>query len=221
MYLVLLGPPGTGKGTQAKLIAEKLDLAHVSTGDMFRDAIAAGTPLGTKAKAYMDRGELVPDEITIGMLEQRLREADAREGAIFDGFPRTTGQAAALDSMLARTGATIRAALYISASDGELIRRLAGRWVCPSCGEIYQAASRPPRQAGVCDKCQSKLTQRDDDSEAVIRERLIKQRPTEELLGHYREDAKLVEVDGEAPVDRVTAALLAAIDSSQPEPAAR
>jgi adenylate kinase len=221
VYVVLLGPPGTGKGTQAKLIAERLGLAHVSTGDMFREAVANGTELGKRAKTYMDRGELVPDEVTIGMLGERIQQPDAQRGAIFDGYPRTRPQAEALDAALASQGKSADIALHITASDDELVRRLGGRWTCPSCGEIYQEASRPPRQPGICDACGGRLTQRDDDRAEVVRQRLEKQRPPGDLLAHYRAQGKLVEVNGEQDVDKVTQELLESIGRVTQQPAKR
>ena len=221
LYLILLGPPGTGKGTQAKLIAERLGLAHVSTGDMFREAVAQGTELGLRAKGYMDRGELVPDEVTIGMLEQRIQQADAQRGVVFDGYPRTLQQAEALDAALARRGWSADLTLHITASDEEIVRRLSGRWLCKNCGEIYHELTRPPRQAGVCDACGSALYQRDDDKPEVARQRLEKQRPPEALLAYYRGRGRLVEVDGQQPVQTVTRDLLAAIDQRAEAPAPR
>lgn len=221
MQIVLLGPPGTGKGTQAKLMAERLDLAHVSTGEMFRDAVAAGTDLGKRAKAYMDRGELVPDEVTIGMLEARMRQPDAQKGMVYDGFPRTRAQAEALDAWLARLGLAVDIALLITADDDEIVRRLSGRWMCPKCGEIFQDTSRPPRQPGVCDACGSRLTQRQDDKAEVIRERLERQRPPADLLEHYRSRGKLAKVDGQRDVDEVASQLLETIASLGKQPAKR
>lgn len=224
LYLILLGPPGTGKGTQAKRIAERLGLAHVSTGDMFREAIAQGTKLGLEAKAYMDRGELVPDGLPISMLEQRIQQPDAQHGVVFDGFPRTLQQAQALDAALARQGRSANLALHITTSDEEIVRRLSGRWLCKGCGEIYHELTRPPKQPGVCDACGSALYQRDDDQPDVVRQRLQKQRPPEAFLSYYRGQGKLVEVDGQQPVDTVTRDLLAAIQqraavsSTKPRP---
>lgn len=212
LFLVLLGPPGTGKGTQAKLIAERLGLAHIATGDLFREAVQQGTELGQRVKAYMDKGELVPDEVTIATLLERIERPDARHGALFDGFPRTLQQAQALDSALARRGAAVALALHVTASDDEIVRRLTGRWLCPNCGEIYHEQARPPKAAGVCDACGSALAQRDDDSPEVVRRRLELQRPAKELLDHYRAQGKLIDIDGEQDVDRVTRDLLAAIE---------
>lgn len=214
MELILLGPPGTGKGTQAKIIAERLGLAHVSTGDMFREAVQLGTELGHKAKAYMDRGDLVPDELTIAMLEERIRQPDAARGAVFDGYPRTVEQAQALSAALRRQGKEEQAALLVNASDDEIVRRLGGRWVCRSCGEIYHEESRPPREAGRCDQCGGELYQRQDDRPEVVLERLRRQRPSSELLDYYRDRGLLVEVDGEQDIQAVTRELLEAIEAA-------
>ncbi len=212
MYLILLGPPGTGKGTQAKRIAERVGLVHIATGDMFREHVQRGTELGKQAKAYMDRGELVPDEVTIAMLVDRIQQPDAQQGALFDGYPRTLQQAKALDAALARAGKAVDAALHITASDDEIVRRLSGRWLCSRCGEIYHERERPPKKPGVCDQCGGELRQRDDDRPEVVRERLQRQRPPEELLAHYRDAGKLIPVDGEREVEAVTRDLLAAIE---------
>ena len=212
MYLILLGPPGTGKGTQAKRIAERLGLLHIATGDMFREAVQQDSELGRLAKSYMDRGELVPDEVTIAMLEERIDQPDAREGAIFDGYPRTLGQARALDEALRRRGKAVDIALHVTASDAVIVQRLSGRWLCDGCGEIYHEQHRPPKQEGRCDGCDGQLKQREDDKPDVVRERLRRQRPSEELLAHYRDRDDLVDIDGEGDIDAVTRDLLAAIE---------
>ena len=218
LYLVLLGPPGTGKGTQAKLIAEQLGLAHIATGDLFREAAQQGSELGRRAKAYMDRGELVPDEVTIEMLVERIQRPDAQQGVVFDGYPRTLQQAAALDGALARRGGAVALALHVRASDDEIVRRLGGRWLCTGCGEIYHEQARPPKQAGVCDACGGALGQRDDDKPEVVRRRLELQRPSQELLGHYRAQGKLIDIDGEQEMDAVTRGLLGAIEQARTKP---
>ena len=212
MYLVLLGPPGTGKGTQAKRIAQRLGLVHIATGDMFREAAQQGSELGLRAKSYTDRGELVPDELTIAMLVERIQQPDAQRGVIFDGYPRTLQQATALGEALAQQGDAVAAALHVSASDDEIVRRLSGRWLCSGCGEIYHEQHRPPHRPQVCDRCGSALIQRDDDKPEVVRKRLARQRPPEELLAHYRRQGELVEVNGEQEADAVTRDLLAAIE---------
>jgi adenylate kinase len=215
LFLVLLGPPGTGKGTQAKLIAERLGLAHIATGDLFREAVQQGTGLGKRAKEFMDLGELVPDDVTIAMLLERIQRPDAQHGVVFDGFPRTVQQARALDDALAGRGVAVALALHVTASDDEIVRRLTGRWLCPGCGEIYHEQTRPPKTAGVCDACGSALTQRDDDKPEVVRRRLELQRPAKDLLEHYQAQRKLIDVDGEQGVERVTRDLLAAIEGAR------
>jgi adenylate kinase len=211
MNLILLGPPGTGKGTQAKLIAQELDAVHIATGDLFRDAVKQGTELGARAKEYMDRGDLVPDEVTISMLLDRLDQPDAQGGAIFDGFPRTLHQAQALDEALAAKGKETDTALLITAPDDEIVRRLSGRWLCPNCGAIYHEQTQPPTRDKTCDKCGNELHQRDDDKPDVVRARLEKQRPPAEMLNYYRDQGKLVDIDGARAPEEVTRDLLAAI----------
>lgn len=212
MYVILLGPPGTGKGTQAKIAAERLGLAHVATGDLFRENVRNGTELGKQVKAFMDKGDLVPDELTVAMLLDRIAKPDAHGGVLLDGFPRTLQQAEALDKALQAGGKDVDLAVHVTASDNEIVRRLGGRWLCPDCGEIYHEMSRPPKKSGICDACGGELYQRDDDKPDVVRERLRLQRPPETLLGHYAAQGKLAEVDGEQDVDTVTRELLAAIE---------
>ncbi len=211
MFIVLLGPPGAGKGTQAQRIAEATGLLHISTGDMFRENVRNETELGKLAKTYMDRGDLVPDEVTIQMLLERISRPDAAQGVMFDGFPRNVVQAEALDRALADRGAKINHALLISVSDEELVARLGGRWICRQCGTLYHERNDPPKQAGVCDKCGGELYQRDDDRPEVVRNRLEKQKPPADLIDHYRKQGVLTEIDGERPLDDVTASLLEAI----------
>jgi adenylate kinase len=207
--IVLLGGPGAGKGTQAPVLAQRLGLAHVSTGDLFRAAVRDGTPLGVTAKSYMDRGELVPDQVTIDMLLERVAQPDAAAGVILDGFPRTAAQADALDRALAGQGQSVELAPYIEISEDEMVRRLASRWVCRQGGHVYNAQVSPPRVAGVCDVDGSELYQRDDDKPEVVRARLAAQLPPlYEVVDHYRRAGKLESVDGNQAIDDVTAALL-------------
>ncbi|GIW16420.1 MAG: adenylate kinase [Tepidiforma sp.] len=211
MYIVLLGPPGAGKGTQAQRIAAATGLVHISTGDMFREHVRNNTELGQLASQYMSRGELVPDEVTIKMLLERISRDDAKAGAMFDGFPRNVVQAKALDEALAARGAKVDRALLITVSDEELVARLGGRWICRNCGRLYHERNDPPRQPGICDACGGELYQRDDDRPEVVRARLEKQKPPADLIEHYRKAGVLREIDGERSLDEVTAALLEAI----------
>jgi adenylate kinase len=212
VYLILLGAPGTGKGTQAKILAERKGWLQVSTGDMLREAVAAGTALGRAAKNYMDAGALVPDEVVIGMLVERIKGPDARAGFVLDGFPRNLAQAVALDQALSKESKAIDLALNIVAPDAELVRRLSGRWICRDCGAIYQEDSNPPKVAGACDRCGGKLYQRDDDKPETVSNRLQGQKPPADLLAHYRDAGKLVDVDGVQAVDKVTRDLLDALE---------
>jgi adenylate kinase len=207
--LVLLGAPGAGKGTQAPILAERLGLLHLATGDMFRAAFRSGTPLGLEAKAYMDRGDLVPDDLTIRMLLERLHQPDAGAGVILDGFPRTEAQARALDAALAREGTRVEAAPYIEIPDAELLRRLSGRWICRASGHPYHEDLNPPRVRGVCDVDGSDLMQRADDRPDVVQARLDAQLPPfREVVDHYRRAGLLRPVDGMRSIETVTRALL-------------
>ena len=213
MRIVLLGPPGAGKGTQAAIIAERKRIAHVASGDLFRMHLGAGSELGVLAKTYMDRGELVPDEVTIRMVLDRTAAGDAVEGYVLDGFPRTIEQAAALDNALAGQGQALDATALIEVDTEELVRRLAGRWICRDCQTPYHEVSAPPAAAGVCDACGGALYQRDDDRSEVVRARLeTYERQTAPLTGYYEQQGKLVRVDGEQAVDVVTAELLKCVE---------
>ncbi len=211
MFIVLLGPPGAGKGTQAQRIAEATKLLHISTGDMFRENVRNETELGKLAKTFMDRGDLVPDDVTIGMLLERISRPDAAQGAMFDGFPRNVVQASALDDALKTRGGKIGRALLISVADDELIARLGGRWICRNCGQLYHERNDPPSVAGRCDKCGGELYQREDDRPAVVRTRLEKQKPPLDLIEHYRTAGVLHEIDGQRSLDAVSHDLLEAI----------
>ena len=207
--LVLLGAPGAGKGTQAPILAERLGLAHVATGDLFRAAAKSGTALGLEAKSYMDRGELVPDDVTIRVLLDRLGLPDARNGVILDGFPRTEAQARALDGALAAMGSRVGSAPYIEVPVEELVRRLTGRWICRASGHPYNEALNPPRVAGICGEDGSELYQRPDDRADVVQARLDAQLPPFwEVVDHYRRAGVLLPVDGRRPVEAVTEALM-------------
>ena len=211
MYIVLLGPPGAGKGTQAQRIAAATRLLHISTGDMFRENVKNQTALGKLANEYMSKGELVPDEVTIKMLLERISRDDARAGAMFDGFPRNVAQAKALDAALSGAGARVDHALLISGADDELIARLGGRWICRGCGKLYHERNDPPKTARVCDACGGELYQREDDRPEVVSARLEKQKPPADLIEHYRAAGVLKQIDGQRSLDDVTAALLEAI----------
>lgn len=205
MHVILLGLPGAGKGTQASRLSTGLGLAHITTGELFRENIRLGTDLGKTAKPYVEGGRLAPDEITIGMLLDRIAKPDTQRGFMLDGFPRNTEQARALDKALAGQEKRIDKAAYIRVDTGELVRRLAGRWSCPKCGAVYHETSQPPRTAGVCDNCGAQLYQREDDKPEVVRTRLeVNLAQLEPLLSYYREQEKLVEVDGQRTPEAVS-----------------
>ena len=186
MFIVLLGAPGSGKGTVGKILAENLKLAHISTGDLFRENLKNETELGKKAKSYMDKGELVPDEITLKMLEKRMEEADVENGAILDGFPRTENQAVVLDKLLESKGNKVDMALNIDVPFEEIVERIANRRSCKGCNEIYNVVFNPPKQEGKCDKCGGELYQREDQKPEVVQNRLeVYKKTSEELINYY------------------------------------
>jgi adenylate kinase len=210
--LVMLGAPGAGKSTRAKLLAELLGLLHVASGDLFREAVAQGTPLGREAKKYMRRGALVPDSIVTGMIEDRLSRPDAAAGVVLDGFPRTREQAEAFDASLARRGQRLTAAVYIGVREAELVRRLSGRWVCRANGHLFHATDGPPKVPGVCDYDGSELYQREDDRPETVRARLEQQLPPMfDVVDYYRDAGVLLTVDGEQEFDQVKDSLLRAL----------
>lgn len=210
--ILLVGAAGAGKGTQATLLASDLGLRHVATGDLFRAALRDRTPLGEQARAYMERGDLVPDDITIRLVGEALARPDAAAGVVLDGFPRTAVQAVALDRVLAGSGERVSRVVALNVPEEELVARLSGRWSCPTCGTPYHAVFDPPRRAGTCDKDGTALVQRDDDREEVVRARLAKQGPPmREVIAHYRDQGLLREVDGNRPIDVVTAAVRASV----------
>jgi adenylate kinase len=212
MRLVLVGPPGAGKGTQAQFVAAHLSVAQVSTGDIFRANVSQGTPLGKQAKEYMDAGDLVPDEVTVAMVRERLAERDTQRGFLLDGFPRTVPQAAQLDEMLAEMQAALDVVLELVVDDGEVIRRLSGRRTCHDCGHIWHVDFDPPTAEGVCDNCGGELFQRDDDQAETIRHRLeVYYEQTAPLIGYYAEHGILVGIDAMGPVDDVTERASAAL----------
>jgi adenylate kinase len=211
-YIVLIGAPGAGKGTQAARLREHLNLPHVASGDLFRENLKNRTELGLKAKAYMDRGELVPDDVTIAMVMERLSRPDCANGALLDGFPRTIAQAEALDQALAATGRKIGVVPYIAVPDEALVERLSGRWLCRTCGESYHTLFNPPRRAGVCDKDGGELYQRDDDKPETVRNRLkVYWQQTSPLIDYYRRRGVLVEINGDQAIETVEADLKAAV----------
>jgi len=204
MNLVLVGPPGAGKGTQAVRLQEAYEIPHISTGDMFRKAIKEETELGKKAKEYIDQGELVPDEVTIGIVRERLAQDDCQQGFILDGFPRTVNQADALNTILADMNTSLDAVINIKVSDAEVIDRLSGRRICKSCGASYHVKFNPPKVAGVCDECGGELYQREDDNSNTIQQRLnVYSEQTSPLINYYQELDLLRTVNGEDSLDNV------------------
>jgi adenylate kinase len=204
MKIVMLGAPGAGKGTQAKRIAAEYGIPHISTGDIFRANIKAGTELGKKAKAFMDQGALVPDEVTIGMLMDRIHEADCEKGYVLDGFPRTIPQAESLTKALAAEGNKIDAAVDIDVPDENIVNRMGGRRACLSCGDTYHIVFNAPKKEGVCDTCGSALVLRDDDKPETVQKRLaVYHEQTQPLIDYYRAEGVLKSVDGTQAMDKV------------------
>ena len=202
MRLIFLGPPGAGKGTQARALAQEWGVPQIATGEMLREAVAAGTPLGREARRIMDTGALVPDDVIVGLIAERLRQPDAARGFILDGFPRTIGQAEALDRLLKDLGQALDAVVYFEVAEPELLRRLTGRRLCRQCQTAFHLVSAPPNRDGVCDRCGGELYQREDDSEATVRKRLdVYGRQTSLLLDYYRTRGLLTPVNGEGAID--------------------
>lgn len=215
-FIVLVGPPGAGKGTQAKILSETSKLAHVSSGDLFRENLKNQTDLGKLAKSYMDKGELVPDDVTISMIRDRISRPDCEAGAILDGFPRTPSQAEALEKMLAEFGSEVSAVPYITAAEQVLVERASGRWTCREQGHIYHQTFSPPKQAGVCDVDGSELYQRDDDKVETVTKRIhVYLEQTMPLVEYYRSTGRLIEIDGTQAVEKVTSELLAALENKK------
>lgn len=211
-FIVLLGPPGVGKGTQAKILSERTKLAHISSGDLFRENLKNQTELGKMAQTYMTRGELVPDDVTIGMIHDRLSRPDCKSGAILDGFPRTPTQADALESMLEEFDGQVDAVPVIVVAENELVERLSNRWTCRASGHIFNGKTNPPKEAGKCDFDASDLYQRDDDTAATVKHRIqVYMNQSLPLISYYRERGKLVEIDGMRPIEEVTQALMDAL----------
>jgi len=213
LYIVFLGAPGAGKGTQAATVAGKLNLAHVATGDMFREAQKQETELAKQARAYMEKGELVPDGITIQMVLERIAAPDCEKGVIFDGFPRNLKQAEALDEALGKQGKMIGSVIYIKVSEAELLERLGGRWICRQCQTPYHMVNSPPQTPGKCDRCGGELYQRSDDTPETVRERLrVYFAETAPLIDYYARTGKLLEAGGEGSVEDVRERILASLE---------
>lgn len=209
MKLIIMGAPGAGKGTQAARISRHLSIPAISTGDILREAIAAGTEMGEQAKSYIDRGHLVPDEVMIGIIKDRLAQEDCKNGYILDGFPRTIPQAEALDAM----GAEIDKVLSLEVSDNRIVERMSGRRVCPKCGATFHTDHNPPKVAGICDKCGAELIRRKDDAPETVAARLkVYHNQTEPLKGYYKQSGKLVIAEGQEDVEDTTAVVFSALE---------
>ncbi len=212
MHIVLLGTPGSGKGTQAGIISQRLGIPHIASGDLFRQAMERGDELGERVKSYLDKGLLVPDEITIGMIQERIAAADCINGFILDGFPRTLEQAKALDRVLEERGQVIDRVIYIKVSAEELVRRLGGRFICRSCQTPYHQIASPPRVEGRCDRCGGELYQRPDDSPETVRKRIeVYFAETAPLIDYYKEVGKLAGIDGERGIEEIAEELASAL----------
>ena len=216
MYIILLGAPGSGKGTQAAYVAQKLSLVHIASGNLLRQAVEQGTELGRQTKPYMEKGVLVPDPISIRIVLERMSAPDCKAGVIFDGFPRNLKQAEALDKVLAREAKAIDKVVYIKVSEEGLIKRLSGRWVCRNCQTPYHIISSPPRVWGKCDKCGGELYQRPDDTMEAIKKRLeVYFTETAPLIDYYTRAGKLLEIDGEGGADEVGKRIVAALEAER------
>jgi len=215
--LIFLGPPGAGKGTQARELAREWGVPQIATGDMLREAVAADTPLGRQARGYMDRGALVPDDVIVGLIAERLAQPDAKRGFVLDGFPRTIPQAEALSRLLEELGQQLDRAIFFEVSEPELLRRLTGRRSCPTCQATYHVVGAPPRREGVCDRCGSALTQREDDREATVRTRLgVYTEQTAPLLDYYRRRGLLARVAGEGAIESIRGSIRQAVEAVRP-----
>ena len=212
MYILLMGPPGAGKGTQAEKLIHEYGIPQISTGDMFRAAVKSGTPLGKEAKSYMDKGALVPDSVTVGIVKERLSQDDCKKGWILDGFPRTTAQAAALDAILHDLGISLTAVLNINANKHDLVKRISGRLVCRKCGASFHKEFRPPKTAGVCDNCGGELYQRNDDKAETVHQRLeVYEISTKPLIDYYKASGVLYDIDGDQSMENVYEQITAAL----------
>jgi adenylate kinase len=214
MYIVLLGAPGAGKGTQAAVLSEKLKLAHIASGDLFRQALEKGTELGRQAKVFMEKGKLVPNEITIKMVLERIAALDCTGGIILDGFPRNVEQAKALDEALELQNKAMDKAVYIKVSEGELLKRLTGRWICRKCQAPYHEVSSPSKVKGICDKCGGELYQRADDNTETIKKRLeVFFAETAPLVDYYSKTGKLIEIEGEGSMEEISTRIISALQT--------
>jgi len=212
VFIVLLGAPGAGKGTQAKILSQKTGLPQISTGDIFREHLKNQTELGKLAQQYMSKGELVPDDVTVAMVRERLSRPDCARGAILDGFPRTPAQAEALDTILAELGGKVGIVPFIKVPEDELVERLSGRLICRAQGHIFHKKFHPPKVPGICDYDGSELYQREDDRPEVVRNRIrVYLEQTQPLVAYYRKKGVLVEIDGTQPIEKVTEAIWAAL----------
>ena len=220
IYIVMLGAPGAGKGTQADILSQEMSLPHIASGDLFRQALEKKTEIGLLAKRYMDKGELVPDEITIKMILERISRPDCARGCILDGFPRTLQQAKVLDKALKEQGKSIDKAIYIEVPDEELVKRLSGRWLCRICQTPYHSISSPPKTPGKCDKCGGELYQRSDDKEETVKERLkVFFAQTAPILDYYEKQRKLIKVNGNLGIQGVASEIISALKAPiRPEP---
>jgi adenylate kinase len=214
MEMILLGLPGVGKGTQAKKLEAALNIPHIATGDIFREAIKNGTPLGKKAESFIEAGELVPDEVTIGIVEERLGKSDCENGFILDGFPRTIKQAEALDSILSKQNKELDLAIYLTAEKEILIERLSGRRICEDCGATYHIKNDPPKKEGICDECGGKLIQRSDDTKETVEKRIeVNKEKTKKLVDFYRKKEILEEVQSTGGIENVHQRLLKLVEA--------
>lgn len=216
MHVVMLGAPGVGKGTQAAILSKELNSPHIASGDLFRQALEKRTKVGLLARSYMDKGELVPDEITIRMILERMDQPDCASGCLFDGFPRTSQQAEALDQALKARGRAIDKAIYIEVSDEELVKRLSGRWLCRNCQTPYHVTNSPPSTPGRCDRCGGELYQRPDDSEETVKERIkVFLAQTVPVLDYYEKRGKLVKVNGDLGAQEVARGILSTLEAGK------
>ena len=212
MYIIMLGAPGAGKGTQADIVCHEMELPHIASGDLFREALEKKTELGLLAKSYMEKGELVPNTVTIKMILERISDPDCVSGCLFDGFPRTLEQAEALDKAFAAQGKSVDKAIYIEVPDGELIKRLSGRWICRNCQTPYHLVNSPPKVPGKCDKCGGELYQRADDTEGTVKKRLkVFHNLTVPILDYYRKQSKTIEVNGNLGIQEVAKEVISAL----------